>query len=60
MASVRYLVEDADAAAAFYVDVLGFELEQRMGPVFTIVTRGRPHPLAQRPGHVGRAADAGR
>jgi catechol 2,3-dioxygenase-like lactoylglutathione lyase family enzyme len=40
MATVRYLVEDADAATAFYVDVLGFTLKQRMGPVFTMVSHG--------------------
>jgi catechol 2,3-dioxygenase-like lactoylglutathione lyase family enzyme len=39
MAVVRYLVEDADAAAAFYVETLGFEVAQRMGPVFTMVKR---------------------
>jgi catechol 2,3-dioxygenase-like lactoylglutathione lyase family enzyme len=39
MAVVRYLVEDTDAAASFYVDVLGFELEQRMGAAFAIVSR---------------------
>ncbi len=39
MASVRYLVADVNAAVAFYVDHLGFELERRMGPAFAIVTR---------------------
>ena len=39
MAAVRYLVDDVDAAVTFYVDQLGFELEQRMGPAFAIVTR---------------------
>jgi catechol 2,3-dioxygenase-like lactoylglutathione lyase family enzyme len=40
MAVVRYLVEDADAATAFYVETLGFAVEQRMGPAFTIVSHG--------------------
>lgn len=40
MAVVRYLVEDADASADFYVDVLGFEVERRMGTAFTMVKRG--------------------
>ena len=39
MAAVRYLVDDVDTAVTFYVDQLGFELEQRMGPAFAIVTR---------------------
>ena len=39
MAIIRYLVDDADSAAAFYVDVLGFTLLQRMGTAFTMVKR---------------------
>lgn len=39
MALVRYMVDDVDAAAAFYTDTLGFTLEQRMGPAFAIVSR---------------------
>ena len=39
MAVVRYLVDDVDRATAFYTDKLGFELEQRMGPAFAIVSR---------------------
>jgi catechol 2,3-dioxygenase-like lactoylglutathione lyase family enzyme len=33
MAVVRYLVDDVDAAIAFYTDGLGFTLDRRMGPV---------------------------
>jgi catechol 2,3-dioxygenase-like lactoylglutathione lyase family enzyme len=40
MAAVRYLVEDADTAAAFYVDVLEFAVDRRMGTALTMVTRG--------------------
>lgn len=39
MATVRYLVNDVDAAIAFYVDQLGFTLAERMGPPFAIVSR---------------------
>ncbi|MCP9485591.1 MAG: VOC family protein [Gaiellaceae bacterium MAG52_C11] len=39
MATIRYLVHDVDAAVAFYVDQLDFELEQRMGPAFAAVKR---------------------
>ena len=40
MAVVRYLVADVDAAVAFYTGVLDFELSQRWGPPFAMVTRG--------------------
>ena len=40
MATVRYLVRDVDRAVAFYTGVLGFELEQQMGPAFARVARG--------------------
>ena|SRR5215218_5073730 len=39
MAVVRYLVDDVDAALAFYTNNLGFTLEQQMGPAFAIVSR---------------------
>jgi catechol 2,3-dioxygenase-like lactoylglutathione lyase family enzyme len=38
VAAVRYLVQDIDAAIAFYTERLGFTLEQQMGPAFAIVT----------------------
>ena len=40
MTNVRYLVRDVDAAVAFYVDNLGFELVERWGPPFAMVGRG--------------------
>ena len=39
MAVVRYLVDDVDAAVAFYTDNLGFTLQQQTGPAFAIVSR---------------------
>jgi catechol 2,3-dioxygenase-like lactoylglutathione lyase family enzyme len=39
MAVIRYLVDDVDAAIAFYTDHLGFALEQQLGPAFAIVSR---------------------
>jgi catechol 2,3-dioxygenase-like lactoylglutathione lyase family enzyme len=39
MAVVRYLVHDVDAALAFYA-LLGFVLDDRMGPPFAIAKRG--------------------
>jgi catechol 2,3-dioxygenase-like lactoylglutathione lyase family enzyme len=40
MATVRYLVNDVDAALDFYVHALGFELVERWGPPFAMVRRG--------------------
>jgi catechol 2,3-dioxygenase-like lactoylglutathione lyase family enzyme len=40
MTVVRYLVDDVEAAIAFYLDHLGFTLDQRMGPAFAIVSLG--------------------
>ena len=39
MAVVRYLVDDVEAAIAFYTERLGFAVEARMGPAFAIVSR---------------------
>jgi len=40
VAVIRYLVADVDAALAFYVDVLGFELVEKWGPPFAMVKHG--------------------
>jgi predicted enzyme related to lactoylglutathione lyase len=40
VAVVRYQITDVDRAVTFYTKVLGFELEQRNGPVIAIVSRG--------------------
>jgi catechol 2,3-dioxygenase-like lactoylglutathione lyase family enzyme len=40
VAVIRYLVDDVDRAVAFYTEHLGFSLERRMGPAFTIVSLG--------------------
>lgn len=39
MATVRYLVNDVDAALPFYA-ALGFAVAQRWGPPFAILSRG--------------------
>ena len=39
MATVRYLVQDVDAALAFY-EALGFALTERWGPPFAMLARG--------------------
>jgi catechol 2,3-dioxygenase-like lactoylglutathione lyase family enzyme len=40
VAVARYLVDDVEAAIAFYTDRLGFTLEEQMGPAFAIVSHG--------------------
>lgn len=66
MAVVRYLVDDVDAAVAFYTERLGFALEQRMGPAFAIVSSGDlslwlsgPRSSAARPMPDGRRPEPG-
>jgi catechol 2,3-dioxygenase-like lactoylglutathione lyase family enzyme len=38
--SVRYIVDDVDAAIGFYGDLLGFTVEMRPAPTFAALTRG--------------------
>src|SRR6266542_452806 len=38
--SVRYMIDDVDAAVAFYTNHLGFRLEVDTAPAFASVTRG--------------------
>src|SRR5882672_5331164 len=38
--SVRYMIDDVDAAVAFYINHLGFTLEANHPPAFASVTRG--------------------
>jgi catechol 2,3-dioxygenase-like lactoylglutathione lyase family enzyme len=40
MATIRYIVDDVDAAVAFYEGILGFELRERMGVPFAVLTDG--------------------
>ncbi len=37
---VRYIVDDVDAAVAFYTDLLGFALVMHPAPPFAMLTRG--------------------
>jgi catechol 2,3-dioxygenase-like lactoylglutathione lyase family enzyme len=39
MGVVRYLVDDVDAAVAFYTGHLGFSLVRQMAPAFAMVSR---------------------
>jgi catechol 2,3-dioxygenase-like lactoylglutathione lyase family enzyme len=38
--NVRYIVQDVDAAIAFYGDLLGFEVEMHPAPGFAMLSRG--------------------
>src|SRR5262245_42143526 len=40
VASVRYMIDDVDAAVAFYTSHLGFRLEMNASPAFALVVRG--------------------
>ena len=51
--SVRYITDDVDAAAAFYVERLGFNLEMQPGPGFAVLSRGNLRLLLNRPGAGG-------
>jgi catechol 2,3-dioxygenase-like lactoylglutathione lyase family enzyme len=57
-ASMRYIVDDADAAVAFYRDSLGFEVAMRPGPGFAVLTRGPLRLLLSEPKGPGGAAQA--
>jgi catechol 2,3-dioxygenase-like lactoylglutathione lyase family enzyme len=49
-ATVRYFVEDLDAAVAFYRELLGFEEELRPSPMFAMLYRGDLRLLLSVPG----------
>jgi catechol 2,3-dioxygenase-like lactoylglutathione lyase family enzyme len=57
-ASVRYIVDDVDAAIAFYTGQLGFELERQPAPTFAILARGGLRLLLSAPVGAGGAAQA--
>ena len=52
-ASVRYINDDVDAAVAFYVEHLGFDVEMQPGPGFAVLSRGNLRLLLNRPGAGG-------
>ena len=56
--SFRYIVDDVDAAIAFYTDLLGFEVQMRPGPGFTRIARGDLRLLLSTPAGPGGAAQA--
>lgn len=55
-ASVRYVVDDVDAAVAFYTELLGFEVLSHPAPAFADVVRGRLRVLLSGPQSSGARA----
>jgi catechol 2,3-dioxygenase-like lactoylglutathione lyase family enzyme len=60
--SVRYIVDDVDAAVPFYTDRLGFKVEMHPAPGFASLSRGDLQLLLNRPGAggAGQSMDDGR
>ena len=66
MVAVRYIVNDVDAAVAFYVGHLGLELERKFGQAIAILRHGPiqvwlagPQASASRPMPDGRRPEPG-
>jgi catechol 2,3-dioxygenase-like lactoylglutathione lyase family enzyme len=51
--SVRYIVNDVDAAIAFYTEMLGFKVELHPAPGFASLSKGNLQLLLNRPGAGG-------
>jgi catechol 2,3-dioxygenase-like lactoylglutathione lyase family enzyme len=56
--SVRYIVDDVDAAIAFYTGHLGFTVAMHPAPGFAALTRGDLRLLLNTPGGGGGAGQA--
>ena len=56
MPGVRYIVDDMEAAVAFYTERLGFEVEMHPGPGFAALRRGDLRLLLNVPGGPGGAS----
>jgi catechol 2,3-dioxygenase-like lactoylglutathione lyase family enzyme len=54
--SVRYIVNDVEAAIPFYTERLGFEIDVHPGPGFASLTRGDLRLLLNAPTGAGGAA----
>jgi catechol 2,3-dioxygenase-like lactoylglutathione lyase family enzyme len=52
-ATVRYIVNDVDAAITFYVDALGFSLDMHPAPGFAALSKDGLRLLLNRPGAGG-------
>jgi predicted enzyme related to lactoylglutathione lyase len=56
--SVRYIVDDVDAAVPFYRDLLDFTVDRHPGPGFAMLSRGELRLLLNRPGGGGGAGQS--
>src|SRR4029078_13250829 len=56
--SVRYMVDDVEAAIGFYRDQLGFTVDMHPAPGFARLSRGSLRLLLNRPGGGGGAGQA--
>lgn len=56
--SVRYIVDDVDAAVGFYTEHLGFSVERRPAPGFAMLAREDLRLLLSEPAGPGGAAQA--
>ena len=56
--SVRYIVDDVDAAVAFYTEMLGFELQAHPSPGFASLLHGDLRLLLNKPGGGGGAGQS--
>jgi catechol 2,3-dioxygenase-like lactoylglutathione lyase family enzyme len=56
--SVRYIVDDVDAAIAFYCRYLGFETRMHPAPTFAMLTRGDLRLVLSAPSGVGGGGQA--
>jgi catechol 2,3-dioxygenase-like lactoylglutathione lyase family enzyme len=56
--SVRYIVDDVDAAIAFYTARLGFEEVMHPAPAFAMLARGELRLLLSRPSGAGGGGQA--
>ena len=56
--SVRYIVNEVDAAVAFYTRYLGFQVDMHPGPGFAMLSRGDLRLLLSTPGGGGGAGQS--
>ena len=56
--SVRYIVDDVDAAIEFYCRQLGFHEEMRPAPAFAMLTKGDLRLVLSAPGGPGGGGQA--
>ena len=60
MGSIRYIVDDVDAAIAFYQGLLGFTVDMHPAPGFAMLSRGDTRLLLNAPGGGGAGTAGGR